>query len=92
MIPILRVLVLTVFLFLAFVLACRKEQHHSTYRLILAFVAVGATTFFPEDNVMIQVVFGVSTFFFLSVLVQLFVRSRTLAEKEEDEKAKKHNV
>lgn len=89
MIPILRVLVLTVFLFLAFVLACRKEQHHSTYRLILAFVAVGATTFFPEASAMLQIASGIALFFFFSVLLQFLVRSFT---KEENEKSKKRNI
>lgn len=89
MIPILRVLVLLVFVLLAFILILRKEQHHSTYRLILAFVAVGATTFFPEATAVLQIVLGVAIFFFLSVVLQL--TASRFGAKEEDEKIKKRN-
>lgn len=74
MIPMLRVLVLMIFAILAFVLACGKEQHRTTYRLILAFVALGATTFLPEDAVLLQAAAGFSLFFLLSALLQLAVK------------------
>jgi len=73
MIPILRALVLMIFVILAFVLACGKEQHRTTYRLILAFVAVGATTFLPEEAIFMQVIAGFTIFFLLSVFLQFTV-------------------
>lgn len=89
MIPILRVLVLAIFVLLAFVLACAKEQHHTTYRLILAFVAVGATTFLPEEAILLQIVSGFAVFFLLSVILQLVVRTRAAEKGEEEKSAKK---
>lgn len=76
MIPIFRVLVLAIFVILAFVLACGKEQHRTTYRLILAFVAVGATTFLPEEAILLQMLAGFSIFFLLSALLQFALRLR----------------
>ena len=55
MIPILRVLVLFVFLLFAIGLAHSEREHRATYRLILAFVAFGATTFLPEEAILLQV-------------------------------------
>ena len=76
MISILRVLVLTAFAALAFALAFRKEQHQITYRLIFAFVAVGTTTFLPEDAIFLQLIAGFSLFFLLSVILQIVLRMR----------------
>ncbi len=89
MIPILRVLVLTMFAALAFVLACGKKQHHMTYRLILTFVAVGATTFLPEEAILLQVIAGFAVFFLLSALLQIAVRICFSEKSSEEKKVRK---
>ena len=89
MIPILRVLVLTAFVILAFVLAFSKEQHHTTYRLILAFVAVGATTFLPEEAYFLQLISGFSVFFLLTALLQVALRVRFGQKSSEESKSRR---
>ena len=91
MISMLRVLVLLLFAIVAVVLACHKEQHHSTYRLILAFVAVGSTTFFPENAVMLSVATALSVFFLLLVCTQIAVRACASEKVCEKKRTTKRN-
>lgn len=91
MIPILRVLVLLAFAVTAVVLACHKEQHQSTYRLILAFVAVGSTTFFPENAVILSIIAALAIFFLLLVCTQIAVRVSTSEKASDRNEAKKRN-
>ena len=83
MIPILKVLVLAAFAALAFALAFHKEQHHISHRLILAFVALGTTTFLPEEAIGLQIITGVSVYFFFSALLTVVAGIRNTEKSEE---------
>ena len=79
MIPILRVLVLFVFLLFAIGLAHSEREHRATYRLILAFVAFGATTFVPEEAILLQVFSGLVLFGLLCILLGSTVNARVMS-------------
>ncbi len=85
MIPILRVLVLCFFLILAFILAFRKERYQISYYLILAFVAVGATTLLPEATLLNQGILAAVIFTVFALILHCIVRAR-LSDKEQEEK------
>ena len=92
MIPILRALVLMLFAVFAVILACRKEECQSTYRLILMFVAVGATTFIPEDALLLQAVLAVLVFLMLTLLTNVTVARIRENEKNKADTRNKRNV
>ena len=79
MIPILRVLVLFVFLLFAIGLAHSGREHRTTYRLILAFVAFGATTFLPEEAILLQVFSGLVLFVLLCFLLGRCANARVVS-------------
>ncbi|MBR2986796.1 MAG: hypothetical protein IKC63_02125 [Clostridia bacterium] len=91
MIPILRALVLMLFAVFAVKLACRREECRTTYRLILAFVAVGATTFVSEEAFWLQALLGVLTFILLTVVTHITVSHAAQEEKNEGETRQKRD-
>ena len=92
MIPILRALVLALFAVFAVILACRREECQSMYRLILAFVAVGATTFLPEEAFLLQMVLAVLIFLMLTLLTHVMALRTHECEKEKDDTRNKRNI
>ena len=89
MIPILKALVLAAFAVLAFLPAYRKEQRRMSHRLILAFVALGTTTFLPEDAIVLQVFTGISVYFILSALFGAVSGARSAVKDEKKSNARK---